>query len=169
MKTALLAIDIQDAWAKNCPYTTLAIEDAVQKARSENIPVIWAYMDLLPENSAPAKFQDLKLAINFAKAAEDKILYRPAIEPHDDDWILSKNTRSVFGNPENTAFLHDRLDVDTLKIVGFRTGQCVLETAKDGIDEEFRVIVPPDLTADCNDRWLTSLDTLFAESKVELG
>lgn len=168
MNTALLAIDLQDAWAKNCPYTTLAIENAVEKARSEDMPVIWAYMDLLPENHTPVKFRDLKLTINFAHAIKNQTQYQPTILPHDNDWILGKNTRSVFGNPANADFLHER-NINTLKIVGFRAGQCVRQTAEDGIARGLRIIVPRDLTADCNDRWLTSLDSVFAGSRVELS
>jgi nicotinamidase-related amidase len=67
-------------------------------------------------------------------------------DPERDYYVRSKKRLSGF-YPTDLEFLLRQLDVDNLVITGTLTDCCVLNTAFDAANRDFRVIVPRDIVA----------------------
>lgn len=69
------------------------------------------------------------------------------IETHPDDHYVRTKKRLSGFYPTDLEFLLRNLDVDTVVLTGTYTDACVLSTAFDAANRDFRVIVPRDVVA----------------------
>lgn len=69
------------------------------------------------------------------------------VDEHPDDYYVRTKKRLSAFYPTDLEFLLRQLDVHNVVIDGTLTDCCVLNSAFDAANRDFRVIVPPDLTA----------------------
>ncbi len=75
-------------------------------------------------------------------------------------WVIEKETFSCFGNEEFNKIIQ-RLNKKTIVLTGIETHICVLQTAIDGLNNGFRVVIPYDaVTSQIRDDHLYALKYL---------
>jgi nicotinamidase-related amidase len=152
MKQAFIAIDVQNAWADDNPFTTDAIEDAVVRLRPV-MPIIWVYLSWLPIQK-PFQAREFALTTDFNTAVAWDVHNRwnqPALKIEPEDWIVTKSAKSLFNNPDAESFLRG-LGVNELFMAGFKATECVYASAYDARRvHRFKTTVLSGLTADYDD------------------
>jgi nicotinamidase-related amidase len=153
-RTALLLMDFQPAVLGNAadPEAVLAAANAALSwARKENVQVGYVHVAFTEEDygTIPARNK------TFAALAQNKVLpadspeaqIHPELEVRDDDIVV----RKVRVGAWNTTGLHAELNargIDTLILGGIATSGVVLSTLRHAADEDFRLFVLSDATAD---------------------
>lgn len=150
MAQALIAIDVQNAWADDNLRTTDAIEDAVARLRAV-MPIIWVYLHWQPVQKPFQAGQNPDLSQKFNDMAQEHRWNAPALRPAPEDWVITKNSESLFSNPEAEGFLREQ-GFTSLLMAGFMTSQCVYQSARDASKRGgFKTTVVSGLTADHSD------------------
>jgi nicotinamidase-related amidase len=170
-KSALLLVDLQTAWTGANPLTTQAIERTINHARKRSAPVVWTFIGLLPANTPATTFGKLKETPDFQVALKKarRSSMAPGLTPDDNDWVIFKEGRNLFENPQATRLFKGILRVSDINTAGFKTSDCILSTCVGGIRRGFNMFVKGDLTADHTDGWKTSLPVLFGGTKTRIG
>jgi len=144
--TALLIIDAQNffsPYVKGFKGTVKKIKTLADVAREHEIPVIHSLIvysanrDKWPELDQLGEY-DEELPIEGTARAEEvgELLY-------PEDHYIERDRFSAF-HDTNLGRLLDELGADTLIITGFLTHQCILLTALDAYQRNFRIILPKD-------------------------
>ncbi len=143
-KRALVLVDVQGPWARSNPVTTKRIIDAANALRGQ-LTIVWLVMNYeTQKNNAPLLGGDATPLL-----PEDDH-YRVAFQPDPRDWVVSKTRRDGFSNNELPDFL-DHHDISRIHMGGFRTAQCVFDTAVSAAMGR-RVSLLSDLTSNGGDR-----------------
>ena len=153
-KTALLLMDFQPAILASIPDSEGLLaraHDALSWARSEKIQVGYVRVAFTDEDfrAVPAHSKA------FAGVAQNKYLaadspeaqIHPSLEVRDEDIVVRKTRFGAF----STTSLYERLHaqgIDTLVLAGISTGGVVLSTVRDAGDQDYRIYVLSDATAD---------------------
>ena len=69
-----------------------------------------------------------------------------SIDVHDEDYIVSTKKRLSAFYPTDLELLLRNLGIQRIVLTGCMTDCCILNTAFDGANRDFRVVVPRDLT-----------------------
>lgn len=69
-----------------------------------------------------------------------------AIDVHDEDYIVNTKKRLSAFYPTDLEMLLRNLGIHRIVLVGCMTDCCILNTAFDGANRDFRIVVPQDLT-----------------------
>jgi nicotinamidase-related amidase len=153
-RTALVLMDFQPA-----VLATLADPDAplaraaaaLSWARSENIQVCHIRVGLTEDDFAAVPAHSKA----FARVAQNKILAadRPetqiheSLEVRDEDIVVRKTRFGAFSTTDLHAGLHAQ-GIDTLILAGVSTSGVVLSTVRHAADEDYRLYLLADATAD---------------------
>jgi nicotinamidase-related amidase len=153
-RTALLLMDFQPAVLASIgdSGTLLArAQVALSWARSERVRVVYVRVAFTADDFAAIPTHNKA----FAAVAEHKILAdgSPGSELHDsldvrdEDLVVRKTRFGAFSTTDLYATLH-RQGIDTLVVAGISTSGVVLSTLRDAADEDYRLYVLADATAD---------------------
>jgi nicotinamidase-related amidase len=153
-KTALLLMDFQPAMLAGIaePESLLArTRAALSWARSEKIQVCYVRVGFTDEDfrAVPAHSK------TFAVVAQNKFLaadspeaqVHDSLEIRDEDIVVRKTRFGAFSTTSLYSRLHAQ-GIDTLILAGISTAGVVLSTVRDAGDEDYRVYVLSDATAD---------------------
>jgi nicotinamidase-related amidase/predicted MFS family arabinose efflux permease len=153
-RTALLLMDFQPAvlGAIGDTETLLArAHAALSWARAEHVRVVYVRVAFAPEDFAAIPTHNKA----FAAVAENRFLadgspesaIDESFEVQDDDIVVRKTRFGAFSTTDLYARLH-REGIDTLVVAGISTSGVVLSTLRDAADEDYRLYVLSDATAD---------------------
>jgi nicotinamidase-related amidase len=153
-RTALLLMDFQAPMLSSVPdpETLLARAGAALAwARSEQVRVAHVRVAFAPEDfdAIPAHNKV------FAAAAEHKFLadgspeseIHPSLDVQEADIVVRKTRFGAFSTTDLYAALRSE-GIDTLVVAGISTAGVVLSTLRDAADEDYRLYVLADATAD---------------------
>ena len=154
-KPALLLVDMIHGFTDPaCPLGSEA--DAVVQAnlvllaafRKRNLPVIFTTVIYHGEDQARV-FRDRVPALNVLKPGSHWVKVDGRLGRRTDEPLVEKHWASGFFGTD----LHARLtglDVDSLVVTGLTTSGCVRATAVDGLQHDYRVVVPKQAVGDRN-------------------
>ncbi len=153
-QTALLLMDYQNAMLGSLPDAAPVIagaRQALEWARKQAIRVVWVRVAFTEEDYARIPSHSK----TFAAVAENKFLLdgsapaalHEAFEVGADDIEVRKTRFGAFSTTELYRHLRDG-GVDTLVVAGISTSGVVLSTLRDAADQDYRVFVLADATAD---------------------
>jgi nicotinamidase-related amidase len=153
-KTALLLMDFQNAMLAGLAEAEGLLDRtraALSWARSEKIQVCYVRVAFTDEDyrAVPAHSK------TFAGVARNKFLaadspeaqVHPSLEIRDEDIVVRKTRFGAFSTTSLYSRLHAQ-GIDTLVLAGISTAGVVLSTVRDAGDEDYRVYVLSDATAD---------------------
>jgi nicotinamidase-related amidase len=152
--TALLLMDFQPAILANLadPDTLLArAAAALSWARQENVQVCYVRVGFTEEDFAAIPGHSKA----FARVAQNKFLAadRPETQIHEslqvrpEDVVVRKTRFGAFSTTDLYASLHAQ-GINTLILAGISTSGVVLSTVRHAADEDYRLYVLADATAD---------------------
>jgi nicotinamidase-related amidase len=152
--TALLLMDFQPAVLANVadPDTLLArAAAALSWARQENVQVCYVRVGFTEEDFAAVPAHSKA----FARVAQNKFLAAdgPETQIHEslpvrrEDIVVRKTRVGAFSTTDLYASLHAQ-GIDTLILAGISTSGVVLSTVRHAADEDYRLYVLADATAD---------------------
>ena len=153
-RTALLLMDFQPAILASVPDadTLLArTTAALSWARSANVQVCYVRVAFTDEDFRVIPSHSK----GFARVAEDRLLAADSpeaqihelLEIREDDIVVRKTRFGAFSTTDLYARLHAQ-GMDTLVLAGISTGGVVLSTVRHAADEDYRIYVLADATAD---------------------
>lgn len=153
-RTALLLMDFQPAVLAAVADTESLLERAraaLSWARSANVRVIHVRVAFAPDDYAAVPTRNK----TFAAVAANRILAdgSPEFEIHDSlevregDIVVRKTRFGAFSTTDLHAGLHSE-GIDTLVLAGISTAGVVLSTLRHAADEDYRLYVLADATAD---------------------
>jgi nicotinamidase-related amidase len=153
-RTALLLMDFQPPMlaAVSDGETLLArARTALSWARSEQVRVVYVRVAFAPADFAAVPTHNKA----FATTASNKFLadgspeseIHPSLDVRDDDIVVRKTRFGAFSTTDLYATLRSQ-GIDTLVVAGISTAGVVLSTLRDAADEDYRLFVLADATAD---------------------
>ena len=153
-RTALMLMDFQPAIlaATGDADTLLKRAHAAQSwARSERVQIVYVRVAFTLEDFALIPSHNKA----FAAVAEKRFLadgspeaaIHESFEVRDDDIVVRKTRFGAFSTTGLYSSLHSR-GIDTLLVCGISTSGVVLSTLRDAADEDYRLYVVADATAD---------------------
>jgi nicotinamidase-related amidase len=150
---ALLVMDVQNAitgMLKDSRSYFQCLNDAIQAAREQGIPVIFAVIGFrkgYPEISAGNKsFSTLKDRLPGLDSKEASTVHA-AIAPLPDEVIITKKRVSAFMGSDLEVVLRSR-GIEHLVLTGIATSGVVLSTLREAADKDYRLTVLADCCAD---------------------
>lgn len=154
-KTALLIMDIQEITVKmfkDSKKLIDSINEAIKKAKSNNIPVIYVisrfrkgYPEISDRNKA---FSFLKSSKLYGFDSEENTKVYSGISLEADDVIITKKRVSAFTGSDLELVLRS-FEINTLVLTGISTSGVVLSTICDASDKDYELTVLADC---CTDR-----------------
>lgn len=151
--TALLVMDMQVVILSRLPQDSPLVANvakAIETARSNNIPVIYAAVGFrpgAPEISANNKGFSAAKAM-FANISEaDMIKIHPALAPQADDIFVTKRRVSAFTGSDLEVVLRAK-SINHIVLTGISTSGVVLSTVREAADKDYRITVLADGCAD---------------------
>jgi nicotinamidase-related amidase len=153
-RTALLLMDFQPPMLAGVPdaETLLArARAAVAWARSEQVRVVYVHVAFAPEDFDAVPTHNKA----FAAVAQNKFLadgspeseIHPSLDVQQDDIVVRKTRFGAFSTTDLYGTLRSQ-GIDTLVVAGLTTAGVVLSTLRDAADEDYRLYVLADATAD---------------------
>jgi nicotinamidase-related amidase len=153
-RTALLLMDFQPPMLAGVPdaETLLArARAALAWARSERVRVVYVHVAFTPEDFDAVPTHNKA----FAAVAQNKFLadgspeseIHPSLDVQQDDIVVRKTRFGAFSTTDLYGTLHSQ-GIDTLVVAGLTTAGVVLSTLRDAADEDYRLYVLADATAD---------------------
>lgn len=116
-----------------------AIKDEVNKARAQNIPIIYICDAHEKEDKEFSKFGWPAHAVKGTKGAE----VVDELKPEKDDVVIEKTTYSGFYNTKLDETL-ENLGVNSLRLTGCVTHICIMFTASDAVLKNYKVTIVED-------------------------
>lgn len=179
--TAIITIDMHDGHLSTdpeCPCPSLRGRDIIdslnhfmEQGRRLNIPII-NVRSILRKDGADEKLYPsawrftFPLSVgeipNIAEHAKEGTRWNKfsiAVDEEKDYFVNTKKRLSAF-YPTDLELLLRNLGIRTIVLTGCMTDCCVLNTAFDGANRDFRIIVPQDLTRGSEDLEQASLNII---------
>ena len=100
------------------------------------------------DGQAPA-FRRRLAALNVLQPGSRWVRIHSALTPREDETVIQKHWASAFFGTDLQARL-SAAGADSLVIVGLTTSGCVRATAVDGLQHDYRVVVPREAVGDRN-------------------
>jgi maleamate amidohydrolase len=152
---ALVLVDIIRAFTDpDCPLGSEA-DDVVEANRkllaafrSKGLPVFFTTVVYHNEHQARV-FRDRVPALDLLMPDSHWIEVDPRLEPLADERIVEKQWASGFFKTDLDDSLR-ALGVDSLVVTGLTTSGCVRATAVDGLQYDYKVVVPAEAVGDRN-------------------
>jgi nicotinamidase-related amidase len=116
--------------------------------RSKKLPVFFTTVVYHNEQQARV-FRDRVPALELLKPDSHWIEVDPRLEPHAGEHIVEKQWASGFFKTDLDESLRG-LGVDSLVVTGLTTSGCVRATAVDGLQYDYKVIIPAEAVGDRN-------------------
>lgn len=165
-KTAVVTIDMHEGHLSDSPDCPCAsprgraiiepINGFTKQCRSLGMPIINVRSILRADGADEKKYLSAwKMTFpitvgeiaNIAEHAKEGTRWNDfSIHVEPEDYIVSTKKRLSAFYPTDLELLLRNLDIERIVLVGCMTECCVLNTAFDGANRDFRVVVPRDLT-----------------------
>jgi maleamate amidohydrolase len=116
--------------------------------RNKGLPVFFTTVIYRDDKQARV-FRDRVPALNELKAGSNWVEVDERLCPRDDEIIIEKCWASGFFGTDLAQRLRN-LEVDSLVVTGLTTSGCVRATAVDGLQHDFRVVIPREAVGDRN-------------------
>ena len=100
------------------------------------------------ENQARV-FRDRVPALNLLQPGTHWVAVDPRLEPRDGEPVIEKQWASGFFKTSLDEYLRGQ-GVDSLVVTGLTTSGCVRATAVDGLQYDYKVVVPAEAVGDRN-------------------
>ena len=168
-RPALIAVDVIRGFTDpECPLGSEAddvvtsIQQLLVAFRSAALPVFFTTVVYNDENQASV-FRDRLPALNVLQPGSQWIEVDPRLDPQPQEQLIEKQWVSAFFGTGLIKSLVEQT-VDSLVIAGLTTSGCVRATVVDGLQYNYRVVVPREATGDRNqDAHLANLFDLNAK------
>jgi nicotinamidase-related amidase len=152
--TALLLMDFQPAILAGIADTDILLDRAhaaLAWARSEKVRVVYVRVAFAPEDFAeipPHNKAFAAVAANqFLADGSPESNIHESFDVQDDDIVVRKTRFGAFSTTDLYTSLHSQ-GIDALVVAGISTAGVVLSTLRDAADEDYRLFVLADATAD---------------------
>ncbi len=154
-RPALILVDLINgftdpacALGSHCPSVVAANAELLSTFRNLGWSVF--FTTVVYRNPQQAKvFRNRINALNLLKPESRWVQVDPALTPLASESVLEKQWASAFFGTD----LHDRLEragADSLVVSGLTTSGCVRATVVDGLQHDYRVVVPREAVGDRN-------------------
>jgi len=152
---ALVLVDIIRGFTDpDCPLGSEA-DDVVEANRkllaafrSKGLPVFFTTV-IYHDDSQARVFRDRVPALELLKPGSHWVEVDPRLEPHEGERIVEKQWASGFFKTDLDESLR-AMGVDSLVVTGLTTSGCVRATAVDGLQYNYKVVVPAEAVGDRN-------------------
>ncbi|MBO9203937.1 MULTISPECIES: cysteine hydrolase family protein [Niastella] len=155
-QTALLVMDMQLGILQNLPNTNKVLEtikEAITKARTNNIPVIYVTLTFRPGfpeiNLNNKGFHNFKERIANIPMETYSVIH-PALAPKENDIVVHKKRVSAFTGSDLEVVLRSQ-GINHLTLTGVATGGVVLSTLREAADKDYALTVLADGCADADE------------------
>ena len=154
-RPALVLVDIIRGFTDpDCPLGSAA-DDVVEANRkllaafrSKGLPVVFTTV-IYYDDSQARVFRDRVPALELLKPGSHWVEVDPRLEPREGERIVEKQWASGFFKTDLDKSLR-AMGVDSLVVTGLTTSGCVRATAVDGLQYDYKVVVPTEAVGDRN-------------------
>lgn len=154
-RPALVLVDLIEGFTDpGCPLGSKA-DDVVAACarllaafRERGLPVFFTTVVYRDENEARV-FRDRLPALNVLTPDSRWVRIDPRLSPREDEPVIEKRHASGFFGTDLAERLRSA-GVDSLVVCGLTTSGCLRATAVDGLQHDYRVVVPREATGDRN-------------------
>ena len=152
---ALLVVDIINSFTDpDCPLGSEA-GDVVEANRQllhvfreKQLPVVFTTVVYHDESQARV-FRDRIPALDILEPGTHWVVVDPRLKPRSDELVIEKQWASGFFKTCLDEYLKEQ-GVDSLVITGLTTSGCVRATAVDGLQHDYKVVIPAQAVGDRN-------------------
>ena len=152
---ALLLVDIINSFTDpDCPLGSEA-GDVVEANRQllhvfreKQLPVVFTTVVYHDESQARV-FRDRIPALDILEPGTHWVEVDPRLKPRSDELVIEKQWASGFFKTCLDEYLKEQ-GVDSLVITGLTTSGCVRATAVDGLQHDYKVVIPAQAVGDRN-------------------
>lgn len=171
-RPALVLVDLINGFTDPaCPLGSenSAVVDAsaavLNGFRSRSLPIFFTTV-VYSEAGQALVFRRRLEALNVLQPGSRWVRVHPALAPREGEPVIEKHWASAFFGTDLQARL-TAAGADSLVIVGLTTSGCVRATAVDGLQHDYRVVVPREAVGDRNaaahEANLFDLDAKYAD------
>ncbi len=152
-KKALLIMDVQNGIVKMLPDSAaliLAVGNAIEKARRNNIPVIYIVIGFrkgYPEVSMNNKSFSVIKGSNRNFDSEEAFRVYDSVAPREGDITVIKKRVSAFAGSDLEIVLRS-LEIKQIVLAGISTSGVVLSTLREAADKDYAITILSDACAD---------------------
>ena len=153
---ALLIVDIINSFTDpDCPLGSEAgdVVEAnrilLRAFREKRLPVVFTTV-VYDDESQARVFRDRVPALNILEPGTRWVKVDPRLEPTDDEPVFEKQWASGFFKTGLDNYLRKE-GVDSLVVTGLTTSGCVRATAVDGLQHDYKVVIPAQAVGDRNE------------------
>lgn len=154
-RPALIVVDLTTGFTDpacplgcSCPEVVAAIGRLLEEFHRRNLPVYFTTVVYHSDDQARV-FRDRLPALNLLTPDSRWVAVDDRLEVGDEDVVIEKQWASAFHKTDLDQRLR-RQGVDSLVITGLTTSGCVRATAVDGLQYDYRVVVPREAVGDRN-------------------
>jgi len=155
-RPALLIVDIINSFTDpDCPLgsesgaVVEANRQLLQAFRDKQLPVVFTTV-VYHEKSQARVFRDRVPALDILEPGTRWVEVDPRLEPRSDEPVFEKQWASGFFKTGLDEYLEEQ-GVDSLVITGLTTSGCVRATAVDGLQHDYKVVIPAEAVGDRNE------------------
>lgn len=155
-RPALLIIDIINSFTDpDCPLgsesgdVVEANRQLLHAFREKQLPVVFTTVVYHDESQARV-FRDRVPALDILEPGTRWVEVDPRLRPRSDEPVIEKQWASGFFKTGLEDLLKEQ-GVDSLVITGLTTSGCVRATAVDGLQHDYKVVIPAEAVGDRND------------------
>jgi nicotinamidase-related amidase len=117
--------------------------------REKQLPVVFTTV-VYHEESQARVFRDRVPALDILEPGTRWVEVDPRLRPRSDEPVIEKQWASGFFKTGLEDLLKEQ-GVDSLVITGLTTSGCVRATAVDGLQHDYKVVIPAEAVGDRND------------------
>ncbi len=154
-RPALIIVDVIEGFTNpDCPLgaesdrVVEAIRRLLEAFRERHLPIFFTTVIYRDDRQARV-FRDRLPALEVLKPGSNWVRVDHRIEPADDEPLIEKRWASSFFDTDLAGRLADA-GADSLVVTGLTTSGCVRATAVDGLQHDYRVVVPREAVGDRN-------------------
>jgi nicotinamidase-related amidase len=155
-RPALLIVDIINSFTDpGCPLGSESREvveanrQLLRAFRDKQLPVVFTTVVYYDQSQARV-FRDRVPALDILKPGTHWVEVDPRLEPRADEPVFEKQWASGFFKTVLDDYLKKE-GVDSLVVTGLTTSGCVRATAVDGLQHEYKVVIPAEAVGDRNE------------------
>lgn len=154
-KPALVVVDMINGFTDpacplgcDCPEVVAANQKLIQAFHEHNLPVFFTTVIYYSKDQASV-FRQRIAALNLLTPGTRWVEVDDRLDVEDRDIVIEKQWASGFHRTDLDRQLRER-GVDSLVVTGLTTSGCVRATAVDGLQYDYRVVVPREAVGDRN-------------------
>lgn len=154
-KPALLLVDMINGFTSaecplgsDCPEVVAANATLLAAFREQGLPVLYTTVVFHHESQARV-FRDRVPALNVLTPGSHWVEVDPRLTPQAGEPVVEKQWASAFYGTDIDSLMRGQ-GVDSLVVTGLTTSGCVRASVVDGLQYDYRVVVPREAVGDRN-------------------